>query len=204
VTALAFQTRVNGLFAFIVAMPFVWMALHRTIRKAILATAIATGAFVATMLILNPYYWSTPAIALEPFSSHDGPARPLQRLVQQRHDIMAIAAPWQAARSEGRTPAEKAQYLLEMMLGDLTGLLMVFSATAGVILLAVRWRSVTPPMRVALLMSLATVITMVATLPMPWTRYLLVDIPPLALLGGFATAEVVWASMNRVSYRSTK
>jgi hypothetical protein len=82
---------------------------------------------------------------------------------------------------------------------------MVFSALAGVIVLAVRWRSVTPPMRVALLMSLATVVTMVSTLPMPWTRYLLVDVPPLALLGGFATAEAASAFIqNRVSYPSTK
>ncbi|HEU4889376.1 MAG TPA: hypothetical protein VFV49_15935 [Thermoanaerobaculia bacterium] len=196
VTALAFQTRLNGLFAFVIAVPFLWMTLRRTIRTAILATALATGAFVATTLILNPYYWSTPAIPLAPFSGHAGPMRPVDRLVQQHQDLRSIAIPWQYKRSEARTLAEKMRFLFEMTLGELPGRLMVFGAATGVVLLPVRWRSVTPALRTALLMSLAVLITIVATLPMPWMRYLLVGVPPLALLAGFATAEVLRASIR--------
>ncbi len=191
VTALAFQTRLNGLFAFLVAVPFLWLTLHRTILKAILGTVIATVAFVATTLALNPYYWSTPAIPLEPFSSHHGPMRPVERLRQQQRDIMELARPVRDARAEGRTLAEKAWFLLEIMMSRLSDLLMMFAALTGAILLAVRWRSVPPALRVALLMSLAIVATMIATLPMPWPRYLLVVVPPLALVAGFATAEVL-------------
>ena len=200
--ALAFQTRLNGLFAFIIAVPFLWMTLHRMLRNAIVATVVATGAFVATTLILNPYYWSTPAIPLEPFSSHHGPMRPIERLIQQQRDIMSIATPWQEARTEARTAVEKVLYLLEMMLTDLAGLLMMFAALTGIIVLATRWRSVTHPLRIALLMSLAVVVTMVVSLPMPWLRYLLVDVAPLALLAGFGTAEVMRAAV--LSFRFTK
>jgi hypothetical protein len=203
VTALAFQTRLNGLFAFLIAMPFLWVTLRRNMRQLLLATALATGVFAATTLILNPYYWSTPATRIEPFSNQNGLLRPIERLVQQRQDLLEIAAPLRAMHPEGRTVVERVQYLLEMMLSDLPGLLMVFSAFAGTIILGVRWRTVTPPLRVAMLMSLAVAVTMVATLPLPWLRYLLVTVPPLALVGGFAAGEVLrafireWAGATR-------
>jgi hypothetical protein len=199
VTALAFQTRLNGLFAFLIAMPFLWITLRRNIRQALLATALATGVFAATTMILNPYYWSTPATRIEPFSSQNGILRPVERLVRQKQDLMAIAAPLQEMGTESRNVVEKVQYLLEMMLSDLPGLLIVFSAFTGTIILGVRWRSLTPPLRVALLMSLAVVVTMVATLPLPWLRYLLVTVPPLALVGGFAAGEAIGAFLREWS-----
>lgn len=202
VTALAFQTRVNGLFAFLIAMPFLWVMLHRAIRKAVVATTVATGAFVATTMLLNPYYWSTPDVPIEPFSSHHGLLRPIQRLVQQQRDILSIAAPWQDARMEARTVAEKGRFLVEMMLSNLPGVLLGFAALTGVILLAMRWRSIAHPLRAVLLMSLAAVIAMVMSLPMPWLRYLLVDVAPLALLGGFGAGEITRVAV--LSFRFTK
>jgi hypothetical protein len=206
VTALAFQTRLNGLFAFIIAVPFLWMSLHRTIRTAILATAAVMGTFVITTLVLNPYYWSTPAIPREPFSSHQGPLRPIERLVQQYHDLRSFVAPLKKQRTQAQTLPKKIQFLFEWMLGDVAGMLLVAGATTGIVLLPVRWRAVTPALRVALLMALAVAITMVATLPMPWLRYLLVDVPPLALLGGFGIAEVLRRVVKGpvLSYPSTK
>jgi 4-amino-4-deoxy-L-arabinose transferase-like glycosyltransferase len=187
VTALAFQTRLNGLYAFVVALPFLWFALR---RKAILASAFTIGAFVVTVLIVNPYYWSTPAIPHEPFSSHAGPLRPIARLVQQKHDLDTVAAPALGSRTEGRTLGGKTRYLFEMMLSERSGILLILGAITGVILLFARWSSLAHPIRAAVLMSLAIVATMVATLPMPWARYLLVDVPPLALIAGFAIGEL--------------
>lgn len=198
VTALAFQTRLNGLYAFLVVIPFLWIVLRRSIRMALLATVVTAGGFVVTTLTLNPYYRSTPAIPHEPFSSHNGPLRPVQRLIQQKQDLVTVAAPVITKRTAGRTPGEKAGFVFEGIASDLPGLLMMFAAVAAVTLLALRWRSLTPAVRVALSMSLAFVLTMVGSLPMPWLRYLLVDVAPLALLAGFASAELASALVREV------
>jgi hypothetical protein len=191
VTALAFQTRLNGLFALLIALPFLWIILRRTPRTSIVATTVVAAAFIATTLALNPYYWSAPRIPLEPFSSQRGPLRPIERLVRQKHDLAIVAAPLQRARMEGRTLGEKFVYLCQAVMEDMAGLLMTIAAAAGIVLLAARFRSFTPPLRIALPMSIAVIVTMVATLPLPWSRYLLVALPPLALLAGFATGEGV-------------
>lgn len=190
VTALAFQTRLNGLFALLVALPFVWLALRSTPRIAIAATAILACTFAVTTLAVNPFYWSMPATPLQPFSAHAGPSRPFERLLQQKHDLEALALPLQEGRTFGRTPAEKVAYLFETMLSDVTGLLMMAAAIGGIIGLALRWRSLVPQLRMAMLISLTVVFTMTATLPMPWGRYLVVVTGPLALAGGFGAAEV--------------
>ena len=191
--AMAFQTRLNGLYALIIAIPFLWITLRHAIPKALAATAVTITAFIATTLAVNPLYWSTPATPLEPFSSHHGPMRPIQRLWQQFHDLQTIAGPYQEARMEGRTLGEKARFLAETLFFDLPGLLLAVGAITGIILLVVRWHSLTPAVRIALLMSLAVTGSMVGTLPLPQERYLFVVVAPLALVGGFGTAEVVSA-----------
>lgn len=191
VTALTFQTRLNGLLALLIAMPFVWLILRRTVRTAIAATVIVMSVFVATTLALNPYYWSAPRTPLAPFSDHRGVMRPMERLLQQKHDLERLVAPLQEGRVEGRTLGEKFRYLAEGVIDGVAGLLSMFFAVVGVVVLGVRWRSLAPSLRAGLLMSLAVILTMVATLPMPWSRYLLVDVAPLALLGGFAVAETL-------------
>jgi 4-amino-4-deoxy-L-arabinose transferase-like glycosyltransferase len=186
VTALAFQTRLNGLLAFVISMPFLWLALRRG-----RALGIATAVFVAATLFLNPFYWSTPAAAVAPFSSHGGPLRPAERLLQQKQDLERLAAPLQEAPAEGRGIGGRVRYLCEMVMSELSGVLLMLGAVAGGLLLAVRRRLLAPNLRLALLMSGVVIATMVVTLPLPWPRYLLVAIPPLALLGGFGTAELV-------------
>jgi hypothetical protein len=193
-TALAFQTRLNGIYAFIVAIAFLWITLRHAIRKAVLATLLTTAAFVGTTLLLNPYYWSTPSRPIEPFSSDRGPMRPITRLVQQKKDLEFAASFVQPRRGEGRTPLEKVEYLF--VTRDLPGFFLRLSAMLSVVVLLVRRNFVAPPMRIAVLMSLAIVATMVLTLPMPWTRYLLVDLGPLALMAGFTTSEG-WRALTR-------
>jgi 4-amino-4-deoxy-L-arabinose transferase-like glycosyltransferase len=192
VTALAFQTRLNGLLAFVLAMPFLWMASRR-----VKALAIAAAVFIAITLVLNPFYWSTGAVP--PFSSHNGPLRPVERLLQQKQDLERLAAPLQEGRTEGRGLSGKVRYLFEMVLSDRSGVLLMLGAVTGAVFLAVRWRLLQPPMRIALLMSLAVIATMVATLPLPWPRYLLVVIPPLALLAGYGTGEMVNMAVQRTT-----
>lgn len=189
--ALAFQTRLNGLFAFMIAVPFLAFLLRRTPKKAVLAIGIATCVLITTTLALNPLYWSSPRAPIASFPQQHGWFRPLDRLIQQKHDLETVATPLWESRTEARTVPEKFTYLCEIVMSSLAGLLMVVSAVIGSILLIIRWRVLAPPLRIALLMSLAVVVTMVATLPMSWTRYLLVDIAPLALLGGFAIGEIL-------------
>jgi hypothetical protein len=179
VTAFAFQTRLNGLIAFLITVPLLRMAVPR--RRAVVAMTIGAAVFVATTFALNPFYWSTPAAPLPPFSSQEGVLRPIERLLQQKQDLERLAAPLQEGRMEARTVGGKVRYFFELVMSDL------------------RWRLLAPALRVALMMSLAVIATMVATLPLPWPRYLLVVIPPLALLAGFGTAESVKTLLARVS-----
>ncbi len=192
VAALAFQTRLNGMLAVLVALAFVW-GIFGTTRKALGATGVLMVTLAAATLLLNPYYWSAPATPLEPFSRHDGLGRPFQRLLQQKRDLETIAVPLQEGRQEGRTVPEKVRYAGEMLMSELAGLLTVIGAMVGLVLLGRRGRVTARPLRIALLMSLAVVFLMIATLPLPWPRYLLVTVPPLALIAGFGTAEVLSA-----------
>ncbi|HEV7767148.1 MAG TPA: hypothetical protein VGQ76_19255 [Thermoanaerobaculia bacterium] len=189
--ALAFQTRLNGLFAFMIAVPFLAFILRRSPKKAILAIGIATCVLIPTTLTLNPLYWSSPRAPLASFPQQDGWFRPLDRLIQQKRDLETVATPLWESRTEARTVPEKFKYLCEIVMSSLAGLLLILSAVIGTVLLIARWRAIAPPLRIALLMSLTVVIVMVATLPMSWTRYLLVDIAPLALLGGFAIGDIL-------------
>lgn len=167
--ALAFQTRLNGLYALLIALPFIAIVLKRKSPAAVLVTALAFG---AAAFAVNPYYRNAP----------------LERLLQQKHDLERIAAPLQEGRTEARTIGGKARYLVQVVMLDAGGAVTMLAALAGLLLIPVRWHTTTPPMRIALLMSLTVAATMVATLPLPWNRYLLVVIPPLALIGAFAIA----------------
>lgn len=185
--AITFQIRLNGLFGVAIAVLFAALAVRRSARTLAYAAATAMASSLAATLLLNPYYWSTPASPIMPFAAQTGMTRPIERLLEQKRDLETLAGPIRLAQP--LTFGKRLRFLSEVVFGDLAGLLLAMAAATGVLMLAFRWRAFAPELRRALLMSIAVVIMMVVTLPLPWPRYLLVVVPPLAFLAAVGVAE---------------
>lgn len=162
VGALAFQTRLNGLLFFAVTL-LVALARTRPVSDAIMGTGSSAAAFAIVTLAVNPYYWPNP----------------VARFAGQISDLRNLLA-----RCGGRltTPGAKLRYAWEVVCGDLSGLLLLFAAMAGVIALVIRWRTLSDRARIVGLWSVITVVAFVMWIPVPVPRYLLVTIPPLCCL----------------------
>jgi hypothetical protein len=191
VSALAFQTRLNGILAGAIAMGFLGAASGPNKRRVLAALAIALGSFAATTLAVNPFYWSTPERTSARFSTPAGLTRPMVRLAQQKEDLERLAAPLRQRRPETHSLSGRTRYATARLRSGAAGVSLLLGAAAAVTLLARRWRTRTRAIQVAVAMSLVVAMTMILTLPMPWQRYLFVVIPPLALLAGFGTAGMV-------------
>jgi len=146
-------------------------------------------AFAVTVLLVNPYYWPNP------------PAR----LFAQIRDLR-----WLLERIPARLTAfdGKWQFLLEIVGGDVPGLLLLFAAAAGTIVVAMRWRVLPYDARIAGAWCLATIIAFVVWLPVAWPRYMFATVPPLCVLaavgcGAFQRAITSSVTLTRRSMAST-
>jgi hypothetical protein len=177
VGALAFQTRLNGALFFVVTLPFA----RRRWR--------AAAAFVATTMLVNPYYWPNP------------PAR----LFAQFRDARFLLAQMPVRLT---TLGAKWRFLLEVVGGDVAGLLLLSAAVAGALVVAMRWRVLPDDARIAGAWCLATLVVFVVWLPVAWPRYMFAAVPPLCGLaaiscGAFQRAITSSVTLTRRSTAST-
>jgi hypothetical protein len=207
--AMAFQTRLNGAIAFAGAVAVIGAAavLHRR-KMLLLAGAVLALVFIAAAVILNPYYWASappdPAIPADVRAPRPLPSRVIARFERQISDLESILAlfrtggvrmPLWAAETSARTripwtAAAKTRYLVRALAPDAGGVLLLLGAlSAAAITIATRERGA-----VFLLIWCGTIVAGTCVwLPIPWTRYLFVIMPPLALLAGVGWAwPVAW------------
>lgn len=212
--AMAFQTRLNGAIAFAGAAAVLGagVVLHR--RKALLLPGLVMAlAFLAAAVIVNPYYWASappdPAIPAEVRAPRPLPSRVMARFERQLHDLEEILAlfrtggvrmPLWAAETAARTrspwtAAAKTRYLVRALAPDAGGVLLLLGAlVAACIAVATREKSA-----LFLLVWCGTIVVGTCVwLPLPWTRYLFVIVPPLALMAGVGWAWLVgWIIARR-------
>jgi hypothetical protein len=170
VCAMAFQTRLNGGIALAAALAV--LLLQRNWKAAL----IVVLAFAAATIAMNPYYWPNP---VGRFAGEISELRTTLDAVRPG----GVRLPLWAAESPARTPvAWTAFQKLRFTWIALGGVLLV-SAAAGC-WFARAHRGLLVWCGVAILGTLVW-------LPLPWARYFLVVLPPLALLAGIGYAGVL-------------
>lgn len=207
--AMAFQTRLNGGIAFagcIVVLASV-TALRRCSRT-FFAGIVVTVVFVVASIVINPYYWASsppdPTIPADVRKPRPLASRVVHRFERQVDELGAILArfraggvrmPLWAAESSARTrvpwdAVAKARFLARALGADPGGALLLAGVLAGV----ARALSSREKGAVFLLVWCGTIAGGTCLwLPIPWPRYLVVVLPPLALLGGLGWASVMVA-----------
>lgn len=219
VAAMAFQTRLNGAIALVGCLAVVVVAAAVFRRPTLLlAGLVMSVVFLAAAIAINPYYWapapSDPSIPAAVRESHPLAPRVISRFEIQLDELQSILAlfrtggvrmPLWAAESAARTripwnARSKARYLGSALAGDAGGVLLVAGAFSGA------WFALARRERNALFLLLwcATIIAGTCVwLPIPWSRYLFVIIPPLTLLAGFGFASMVAAVVGKVASGSS-
>jgi hypothetical protein len=146
----------------------------------------ALGAFVVTALLVNPYYWPNP------------PAR----LVAQFRDARFLLGQMPVRLT---TLGAKWRFLLEIVGGDVAGLLLLSAAVAGALVVAMRWRVLPDDARIVGAWCLATLVAFVVWLPVAWPRYMFAVVPPLCGLAAIACGALQRAITSSVTFtrRST-
>jgi 4-amino-4-deoxy-L-arabinose transferase-like glycosyltransferase len=203
--ALAFQTRLSGIVFFLatIALVSIYTVIRGRLRELPGGVAAAGLVFLFAVLLLNPYYWSRPepgGAAVAAFDAPRGPLTPVARLRGQLHDAQLLMATPAVKAAELRTVASRWRFMMEIVFGDVAGLLLFFGSALGTIELALRWRSHSDPYRLAALWCVTTTTVFVWLLPLAWPRYLLVIVPPLSYLAGNGYSAVVdvWRSRRNV------
>ena len=178
--AAAFQTRLNGGIALAAVLAVL------AFQKQWKAALIVILAFAAATVAMNPFYWPNPA------------GRFTQEVSELRTTLAAVRPggvrlPLWAADSPAREPiAWTAFQKLRFTWIALGGVLLV-SAAAGCFVVRARR---------ALLVWCAVVIGgILVWLPLPWARYFLVVLPPLALLAGIGCAGVLRGVFDACMWR---
>jgi 4-amino-4-deoxy-L-arabinose transferase-like glycosyltransferase len=187
--ALAVDTRVSGAIAgAAVAGALIAAAIRgRTARPLLLLAAIGAIAIMLA-IVMNPFYWVPGP---EPL-----PVRIVHRIATQFHDLNVLSAREAARQAPLRSLGSKAGFTTEVVLGDVAGLLMLIGGALALALAILRRRSqlVEP-----FVWSLIVAGGIVLWLPFAWPRYLLVIIPPLALVAGFGYGELGLRTPGRKS-----
>lgn len=212
--AAAFQTRLNGGIALVALLAglFVPAFTFRSRRHAI-AAAIVSVVFAIASVAMNPYYWAAaPADASVPERIRD--AKQLTRIpvrfAQQVHDLRTILdgvtrdgirLPLWAASSPARPPVAwtlpaRLRFVFIAVMDDALDCLLFLLAALGVSDV-IRERKVGP----LAILAWGTVILLVTVvwLPLPWARYLMPLLAPLAIAAGGGSA----ALLRRVVARLT-
>lgn len=178
--ALAFQTRLNGGIALAASLAVL------LVRKRWLAAVIVTSTFVIAAIAINPYYWA------DPFTRFPEQISDLRTIL---HGLTrdGVRLPLWAAESSSRTPVAWTA-LQKLRFAWITlGPVLLGGAIAGC-WFARRRRDV-------LVWCGAVLLGTLAWLPLPWARYLLVVLPPLALLAGIGYAGVLMAVFDAWRWR---
>jgi len=195
--ALAFQTRLSGL----VALGGVWVVLmiravgQRRVGRGATLAVVATAATLVAGTAANLYYWAVPPAGSVPENVRAAQALPLrivERYEIQMEDLAALLRREQAVQPPLRGLAGRAQFGAEYLVGDLVGLATLLGIAAAVAIAAVR-RSLPAPKVVLLGWAAAIFMAIVFWLPVPYPRYLLVVVPPLALAAACGWTALVQA-----------
>jgi 4-amino-4-deoxy-L-arabinose transferase-like glycosyltransferase len=202
IAALAFQVRASGLIALAaVVLALIVLSLRRKSARPLLLAMAATATCLVVATIINPFYWAVPddVILAEMLESDELlPLRVVKRYGIQIQDQQRILAEAQR-RGGALRPAERPRFIAEMALADWAGMLSLIGLLLGLFLLArsPKGKRLLP----ACAWGLPIILLTVLLLPLPWPRYVLVLVPPLALIGALGWAELLGQTIDALRSR---
>jgi hypothetical protein len=201
---LAMATRVSGVIALLIALaagvarPIVrreW----RTVLLFALTAIIVAGAIP---VLINPYYWSTPPEGLvsAEFSSDAAlPVRIFERASLLHRDLEDLLS-----RTLRRTETldgfgERSRFFMEIVAGDVQGLLLVLGASLAIVLVAAGAVDRGSAEASVVYAAVATTIVVAGWIPVAWPRYLLITVPLLSAAAaiGFVRPVALWWRRRR-------
>jgi hypothetical protein len=184
----AAQVRVSGLIALagIMAVAMVDALCRSRFRSAVVLSCLAGLACLLVATALNPYYWSSPSPSAVPPSfraTQALPARILDRYRLQFADLSYLLEREERAQTPLRG-IEKPRFVAEYLFGDWSGVMMFFGLALAVAIPAAT-RRFDPQAAIVVTWSVVILIVLTAWLPLPYPRYVLVAVPPAALIAGY-------------------
>jgi hypothetical protein len=172
--AVAFQTRLSGL---IVPAAFVVLVLvaggSGRWRSHIRDAAIALGVCAAAGFALNPYYWIYPG-------------GPLRALMRQISDLQLLLG----AQDRLHGVTDRVVFAWEVLAGDLAGFLLLLACALALLFLLPHGARDRRTLAAVSAWAAALAGGTILWLPVPWPRYLLVAMVPLAFLAAFGVSEL--------------
>jgi 4-amino-4-deoxy-L-arabinose transferase-like glycosyltransferase len=204
VCGLAIGVRLNGGICLLFAIAAFLGAAIRHHSRTILYASLVLVLTAATLAIaLNPFYWApapaAPGVPAALTRNEPMPVRIVHRIAYQVRDLETLMSLLREGHLVLDSPARRLQFFGVTIAGSLVGFVMWLFAALGVLLPVLR-RRVTTELRFLLLWTLIIAGGTAVWLPVPFQRYLLVSVPPLALAGGIGIAEL--ADACRSAYRS--
>jgi 4-amino-4-deoxy-L-arabinose transferase-like glycosyltransferase len=189
VCAFAFQTRLNGIVALVLALAALCiLAFLRRSRRRLLEAAAVSALTLVLAVTINPYYWTVPHPAAglpSELSRHAPlPLRIFERVKIQYRDAQLLVAGERKSQASLNIP-QKFRFASEMIAGDVVGLLTI----VGLILAAIRRRLLphddsNEARKLTIVWCAAAAVAVIVALPFAWPRYLFAAMPPIALIAG--------------------
>lgn len=193
--AAAFQVRLSGLTAMLVSVVVlgaIWIRSRRW--RWFVATLLVVVSTLTVGTVLNPFYWTTPVpvdhVPAELATNDSLPSRIVGRYEVQIRDLHTLLE--RALQRNGPFTLErKLAFTSEYLFGDWSGVALLFGLLlAG--LAALPGGTVHRANLAFLTLWGGTIcVALWVWLPLPWPRYLLPLVPPLAILAGFGWGEFV-------------
>jgi hypothetical protein len=191
----AAQVRVNGLIALagIIAAALCDAVYSGRLRRAVALCCIASAACLTVATLVNPYYWSNPSASAvpSPFRGYESlPVRIVDRYRIQFADLRFLLAREEAAQTALRG-IEKPRFVAEYLFGDWFGIAMLFGLALAVAV-PIATRRLGRPAAIPIAWSAVIIVILTAWLPLPYPRYVLLAVPPAALVAGYG-----WSALGR-------
>lgn len=198
ICGLAIGIRFNGgvCLLFAAAVTLIAGARHRS-RSTLVAGVIVVLTTAVVVVALNPYFWAAAPVGqgvAEEFSRNEAlPLRVVNRFSYQLRDLSLLIAGLDGALMHSLT--RRSGFFGLTMFGDVPGFLLWIGVSLGILLPLLR-RRVSDDLRFVWLWAAVVGGVTALWLPVAWQRYLMVALPPLALMGGIGLAEMVAAIRN--------
>jgi 4-amino-4-deoxy-L-arabinose transferase-like glycosyltransferase len=181
---LVFQTRLNGALFFAITAIVMIIRAIRQWKGPLLGSA----AFAVTSLLVNPYYWPAP----------------VARLQLQFRDIRNLVGVLATQGAALTGLGDRLDFTMQIVFGDLQGLLFLAAAITAIAWLALRWRTLGEEWRSCALWCVLTIVAILSWLPVTFQRYLFAIVPPLCFLTGCGLAGLGAELLPKFRWRSAQ
>jgi hypothetical protein len=184
------------------AMLAVWGLLNKRIARAAALALVAGLSCGFAAIAMNPYYWARstdPAVPPELRRAESLAERVVHRTILQLRDLRTLEARGLSEQAHLRGLA-KARFVSEYVFGDLTGMA-IFAGLALVALRLALSREATTEQWVLFAWCAAIIVILTGWLPFGYPRYVLVTIPPFALLAATGWSSSAHAAIAEIQKR---